>query len=343
MKALVKDQDAPGIWLKDVPMPTCGPNNVLIKVHKTAICGTDMYIYKWGNWGQKKYITLPFIAGHEFVGEIVEVGSEVSMFKPGDRVSGEGHIACMNCRNCRSGRSHICRSNICIGVTRPGAFAEYLSIPATNAYPIPDEIPDNVAAIMDPFGNATHTALSFDMIGEDVLITGAGSIGIMAACIARHVGARHVVVTDVNEYRLKLAEKAGVTLAINPTKTSLSQVMKDLKMHEGFDVGLEMSGSGDALAAMIEHMNHSGKISLLGFVPNGTGIDWGEFILKGLVMKGIYGREMYDTWYKMIAMLQSGLNIEPVITHEFAADDFQEGFDVMASGKSGKVILNWMQ
>lgn len=341
MKALVKAKAEKGIWMEDAPMPSVGPNDVLIKIKKTAICGTDVHIYKWDEWAQE-HIKVPMIVGHEFVGEVVELGKEVkTYFKVGDRVSGEGHIACGHCRNCRAGRSHLCRFNISVGVTRTGCFAEYLSIPAVNAYPIPDTISDSIASIMDPFGNATHTALSFDLVGEDVLITGAGPVGIMAAAIARHVGARHVVITDVNQYRLKLAEKMGATLAIDATKTSLKEVMNTLKMTEGFDVGLEMSGNPHAFNDMITHMNHAGKIALLGFLPHNTGIDWSQVIMKGLIIKGIYGREMYDTWYKMTTMLQSGLDITPVITHEFAIDDYQQAFATMLSGESGKVIMNW--
>jgi threonine 3-dehydrogenase len=341
MKALVKAKAEKGIWMQDVPVPEVGPNDVKIKIKKTAICGTDIHIYKWDEWAQE-HIKAPLVAGHEFVGEVVEIGKEVtSYFNIGDRVSGEGHIACGHCRNCRAGRSHLCRRNISVGVTRDGAFAEYLVIPATNAYPIPETISDNQAAILDPFGNATHTTLSFDLVGEDVLITGAGPVGIMAAAVARHVGARHVVITDVNEYRLKLAEKMGVTLAVNAAKTTLKDVMKKLDMKEGFDVGLEMSGNTTAFNDMLNHMNHAGKIALLGFLPNNAGIDWSQFIMKGLTMKGIYGREMYDTWYKMITMLQSGLNIAPVITHEFPVADYQKAFDIMLSGESGKVILDW--
>lgn len=341
MKALVKAKNERGIWMQEVPEPVLGHNDVMIKIHKTAICGTDMHIYNWDNWAQK-HIKTPLVAGHEFVGEVVAIGKEVeSYFKIGDRVSGEGHIACMHCRNCRADRSHLCRVNVSVGVTRNGAFAEYLCIPATNAYPIPKEIPDNQAAILDPFGNATHTTLSFDLVGEDVLITGAGPVGIMAAAIAKHVGARHVVVTDVNEYRLELAKKIGATLAVNTSKTSLAEVMQQLDMREGFDVGLEMSGNAAAFNAMIQYMNHAGKIALLGFLPENTGIDWSQVIMKGLVIKGIYGREMYDTWYKMITMLQSGLNIAPVITHEFAIDDYEQAFTTMGSGQSGKIVLNW--
>lgn len=341
MKALVKLKPEAGITLQDIPVPAVGPNDVLIKIKKTSFCGTDAHIYNWDAWAQQ-HIQLPLVVGHEFYGEIVEVGKEVqSYFNIGDRVSGENHIACGHCRNCRAARAHICRANISVGVTRQGCFAEYLAIPAPNAYPVSKDISDNVASILNPFGNSTHTALSFDMVGEDVLITGAGPVGVMAAAIARHVGARHIVITDVNEYRLKLAEKMGATLAINPSKTSLDQVMKDLGMKEGFDVGLEMSGNAKAFNDMIKHMNHAGKIALLGFLPKDAGVDWAEIIFKGLVIKGVYGREMYDTWYKMTTMLQSGLDISPIITHEFSAEDYKEAFDVMQSGMSGKIILNW--
>lgn len=340
MKALIKSKAEPGLWMGEVPIPTFGPNDVLIKIKKTAICGTDIHIYNWDDWAQKR-IKVPLVIGHEFVGEIVEFGKEVTHFKVGQRVSGEGHIACGHCRNCRSGRAHICHSDIAVGSTRQGCFAEYFAIPASQAYAIPDSISDNEASILDPLGNATHTALSFNLIGEDVLITGAGPVGIMAAVIARHVGARYVVITDVNEIRLQLAQKFGVTMAINPTKTNLKDVMETLKMTEGFDVGLEMSGNPQAFNDMITYMNHNGKIALLGFQPHNTGVDWSQIVLKGLTIKGIYGREMYDTWYKMITMLQSGLNIKSIITHEFPVDDFQQAFETMRTGLSGKVILNW--
>lgn len=341
MKSLVKAKAETGIWMQDVPKPTPGPNDVLIKIKKTAICGTDIHIYNWDEWAQE-HIKVPMVVGHEFVGVVEDIGHEVTdYFKVGDRVSGEGHIACGHCRNCRAGRSHLCRRNVSVGVTRQGCFAEYLCIPAVNAYPLPASVPDNQASILDPFGNATHTALSFDLVGEDVLITGAGPVGIMAAAVAKHAGARFVVVTDVNEYRLNLAKQMGATVAVNSTKTSLKDVMQQLDMKEGFDVGLEMSGNATAFNDMIKHMNHAGKIALLGFLPHNTGIDWSEIIMKGLIVKGIYGREMYDTWYKMITMLQSGLNIAPVITHEFGIDQYQEAFQVMRSGQSGKVILNW--
>jgi len=286
-------------------------------------------------------VPVPMHVGHEYVGEIVEMGQEVRGFKLGDRVSGEGHITCGFCRNCRAGRRHLCRNTVGVGVNREGAFAEYLVIPAFNAFHIPDDISDEMASIFDPFGNATHTALSFNLVGEDVLITGAGPIGIMAVAIARHVGARNVVITDVNEYRLDLARKMGATRAVNVTQTPLRDVMADLKMTEGFDVGLEMSGVPSAFVDMLEHMNHGGKIALLGIPPSNTAIDWNQVIFKGLEIKGIYGREMFETWYKMVAMLQSGLDLSPIITHRFSVDDYEAGFAAMLSGQSGKVILDW--
>lgn len=341
MKALVKETAQPGMALKEMPMPHLGPHDVLVKIKKTAICGTDLHIYNWDEWAQS-HITPPLIIGHEFIGEVIELGHEVkSDFKIGDRVSGEGHIACGHCRNCRAGRAHLCRRNISVGVTRDGAFAEYLSIPETNVYAIPDMIPDEVAAILDPFGNAAHTALSYDLVGEDVLITGGGPVGIMAAAIAKHVGARYVVITDVNEYRLALARKIGVTLAVNPREVSLHQVMDQLQMKEGFDVGLEMSGNAAAFNAMIDHMNHAGNIALLGFLPNKTGIDWSKIVMKGITIKGVYGREMYDTWYKMIMMLQSGVDIRPVITEELPYTDYPKAFETLNKGLSGKILLNW--
>jgi threonine 3-dehydrogenase len=341
MRALIKSDPKPGLTLQNIPTPSIGHHDVLIKIKKTAICGTDVHIYNWDDWAQQ-HVPVPLTIGHEFVGEIVEIGEDVtSYFEIGDRVSGEGHIACGHCRNCRAGRGHLCRSNISVGVTHNGCFADYLCIPAINAYRIPDSIPDKLAAILDPLGNATHTALSFDLVGEDVLITGAGPVGILAAAVARFAGARFIVITDINEYRLKMAETMGVTLAVNPTKTSLDEVMKKLNMKEGFDVGLEMSGNPSAFNDMIKHMNHAGKVALLGFLPPETKIDWNQIIMKGLRLKGIYGREMFDTWYTMISMLQSGLNIAPVITHELPAEEFQRGFEIMKSGESGKVILNW--
>jgi len=340
MKALVKSKAEPGIWMTDVPMPEVGVNDVLIKIHKTSICGTDMHIYNWDEWAQD-IIPVPLIVGHEFVGEVIETGAQVNRFKVGDRVSGENHISCQFCRCCRSGKEHLCRKNVSIGITTDGCFAEYLALPAMNAYPIPADISDTTASILNPFGNSVHTALSFDLVGEDVLITGAGPVGIMAAAVARKVGARHVVISDVNEYRLELAKKMGATLAINPTKITLDEVMKQLGMREGFDVGLEMSGNASAFNSMITHMNHAGKIALLGFLPRDTQIDWSQVIQKGLVIKGVYGREMFETWYKMVCLLQSGLDISPVITHEFSYRDYQKVFDVAQSGKSGKVIMSW--
>jgi threonine 3-dehydrogenase len=340
MKALMKLKAEPGIWMSDAPMPEMGPNDVLIKIKKTAICGTDIHIYNWDEWA-KQHVPVPLITGHEFVGEIADFGKEVTSFKVGDRVSGEGHTSCGFCRNCRAGRRHLCRKTESVGVTRNGCFGEYLVIPGINAYPLPDSVPDNIASILDPFGNATHTALSFDLVGEDVLITGAGPVGMMAVAVAKHVGARYVVITDVNEYRLSLAKKMGATLAINPQKTSLTDAMHELGMKEGFDVGLEMSGNSRAFNDMLMHMNHAGKIALLGFLPKETQIDWNQVIMKGLKLKGIYGREMFDTWYKMITMLQSGLDISPVITNEFHIDDYEKAFKAMASGESGKIIMSW--
>ncbi|AWF80656.1 L-threonine 3-dehydrogenase [Microbulbifer sp. A4B17] len=340
MKALSKLKSEVGIWLTDVEIPTPGHNDLLIKIHKTAICGTDMHIYNWDEWSQKT-IPVPMVVGHEYVGEVVGMGQEVAGFQVGDRVSGEGHITCGHCRNCRAGRRHLCRNTYGVGVDRPGAFAEYLVIPALNAFKIPDNISDDLASIFDPLGNAVHTALSFDLVGEDVLITGAGPIGIMAAAVAKHVGARHVVITDINEYRLDLARKMGATRAVNVAKENLSDVMNELGMSEGFDVGLEMSGVPVAFRDMIAAMNHGGKIAMLGIPAGEMAIDWGQVIFKGLMIKGIYGREMFETWYKMASLIQSGLDLTPIITHQFSIDDFQKGFDTMGSGESGKVILNW--
>jgi threonine 3-dehydrogenase len=340
MKELVKSQAAPGIWLEDIPEPQTGHNDVLIRIHKTAICGTDIHIYRWDDWAQKT-IPVPMAVGHEYSGEIVEIGSEVQGYAVGDRVSGEGHITCGHCRNCRAGRRHLCRNTTGIGVNRPGAFAEYLVIPAFNVFKLPDSISDDEAAILDPFGNATHTALSFNLVGEDVLITGAGPIGIMATAIARFVGARHVVITDVNDYRLELARRMGATRAINVEHESLDEAMKSLGMREGFDVGLEMSGNPTAFRDMLRTMHHGGSVALLGIPPAETAIDWNEVIFKGLAIKGIYGREMFETWYKMAAMLQSGLDLEPIITHRLPLADYRDAFEIMNSGRSGKVILDW--
>ncbi|GEA09078.1 L-threonine 3-dehydrogenase [Alteromonas sp. KUL42] len=340
MKSLVKAKAEKGIWLQDTPEPEVGHNDLLIKIRKTAICGTDMHIYNWDEWSQNT-IPVPMVVGHEYVGEVVGMGQEVKGFNIGDRVSGEGHITCGHCRNCRAGRVHLCRNTEGVGVNRPGAFAEYLVIPAFNAFKIPDNISDELASIFDPFGNAVHTALSFDLVGEDVLITGAGPIGIMAAAVAKHVGARHVVVTDINPYRLELAKKMGATRAVDVSKENLKDVMDDLGMTEGFDVGLEMSGVPAAFRDMLNKMNHGGKIAMLGIPPQDVAIDWNQVIFKGLVIKGIYGREMFETWYKMASLLQSGLDLSPIITHTFSIDDFQKGFDTMGSGQSGKVILDW--
>ena len=340
MKALSKLKAEPGIWMTDAPKPEVGHNDLLIKIRKTAICGTDVHIYKWDEWASKT-IPTPMVVGHEYVGEVVDMGQEVRGFSVGDRVSGEGHITCGHSRNCRAGRVHLCRNTTGVGVNREGAFAEYLVIPAFNAFKIPDNISDELASIFDPFGNAVHTALSFDLVGEDVLITGAGPIGIMAAAVAKHVGARHVVITDVNEYRLELARKMGATRAVNVANEKLEDVMTDLGMTEGFDIGLEMSGVPSAFNSMLNNMNHGGKIAMLGIPPSDMAVDWNQVIFKGLVIKGIYGREMFETWYKMASLIQSGLNLSPIITHQYSVDDFQAGFDMMISGQSGKVILNW--
>jgi threonine 3-dehydrogenase len=340
MKALGKLKKERGIWLYDAPMPQIGPRDVLIKIHKTAICGTDLHIYDWDAWAQQT-IPVPMTTGHEFFGVIEKVGAEVKGLKKGDRVSGEGHLICGHCRNCRAGKQHLCRNTIGVGVNTTGCFAEYFALPATNVFPVPKEIPDTVASFLDPLGNAVHTALSFDLVGEDVLITGAGPIGIMAALIARHVGARHVVITDVNEYRLELAEKAGVTRAVNVAKTSLTDVIHDLGMKEGFDVGLEMSGNGSAFKGMIDVMNYGGKIAILGILPDDIGIAWTKVIFRSLTLKGIYGREMYETWYKTASMIQSGLDVSCVVTHVLPVEQFQHAFEIMKQGKAGKIVLDW--
>lgn len=344
MKALMKAKPEEGIWMVDTTRPVIGPNDVLIKVRKSAICGTDVHIYNWDDWAQKT-IPVPMTVGHEFAGEIVEIGSEVHLehfnMAIGDRVSAEGHVTCGYCRNCRAGKRHLCRNTVGVGVNRPGSFAEYVSVPAFNVYKLPEAVSDDMGAIFDPYGNAAHTALAYDLVGEDVLITGAGPIGVMAAAIASFVGARHVVITDVNDYRLGLAKKMGATHAVNVAKESLKDVMTDLKMTEGFDIGLEMSGVPSAFESMLDTMNHGGKVALLGILPSGAGIDWEKVIFKGLDIKGIYGRRMFETWYKMGAMLQAGLDLSPILTHRFSIDDYQEGFDVMRSGQSGKVILEW--
>jgi threonine 3-dehydrogenase len=340
VKALAKLKAEPGIWMTDVPEPVCGHNDLRIRIRKTAICGTDTHIFNWDAWSRAT-IRVPMVIGHEYVGEVVEVGQEVGGFKVGDRVTGEGHITCGYCRNCRAGRRHLCRNTVGVGVNRQGCFAEYLVIPAFNAYRLPDAVSDDLASIFDPFGNAVHTALSFDLVAEDVLITGAGPIGIMAVAVARHCGARHVVITDVNEYRLALACRMGATLAINVNERSLESVMEELGMTEGFDVGLEMSGVPSAFRAMLETMNHGGRVAVLGIPPAEMSLDWSRIIFKGLTIKGIYGREMFETWYRMSGLIQSGLDLDPVITHRLPLSRFQEGFETMASGQSGKIILDW--
>jgi threonine 3-dehydrogenase len=326
--------------MADVARPQIGPNDVLIRMQKTAICGTDMHIYHWDAWAQRN-VPVPMAVGHEYVGRIVEMGSEVRGLALGDRVSGEGHITCGHCRNCRAGRRHLCRNTVGVGVNRPGCFAEYMSLPASNVFKLPAVITDEIASILDPLGNATHTALSFNLVGEDVLITGAGPIGVMAVAIARFVGSRHVVITDVNPYRLDLARQMGASVALDVRTESLDEAMKQLGMEEGFDVGLEMSGNALAFRDMLRTMHHGGNVAMLGIMPKDTGIDWDQVIFKGLMLKGVYGREMFETWYKMSAMLQSGLNIGPVITHRLPIGQFAEGFEIMASGQSGKVILDW--
>ena len=339
MKALVKAKAEKGIWLKEVEVPEVGPNDVLIKISKTAICGTDLHIYKWDEWAQR---TIPagLTIGHEYVGHVAKVGSEVAEFKEGDRVTGEGHIACGHCRNCRRGRQHICERTVGIGVNINGAFAEYVKVPVNNVMRINASIPDEIVAIMDPFGNATHTALSFPLIAEDVLITGAGLIGNMAVAVAKFAGARYVVATETNPFRIELAKKMGATRVVNPLKENLRDVMDELGMI-GFDIGLECSGSPVAFNQMVDNMYNSGKVALLGLLPSSTTVDWSRIIFKGLTLKGIYGREMFETWYQMEQMLMSGVDISPMITHRFPIDDFQKGFDVMEEGNCGKVILNW--
>jgi threonine 3-dehydrogenase len=340
MKALVKSRAERGLWLEEIAEPVIGINDVIVRVHYTGICGTDVHIYQWDEWAQKT-IPVPMTIGHEFVGEIVAVGSNVNDFYLGDIVSGEGHVVCGRCRNCLAGRRHLCASTQGVGVNRPGAFAEFISLPMTNIWRRSPGINQEVAAIFDPFGNAVHTALSFPVLGEDVLITGAGPIGIMTIPVVRHAGARHVVITDLNSFRLELARKMGATLAVNPNETPLAEVQKQLGMLEGFDVGLEMSGNGQALRDMIANMSHGGKIAILGIPARETPMDWRHVIFNMLTIKGIYGREMYETWYQMTVMLESGVDISPVITHRFAYNDFQKGFDAMISGQTGKVVLDW--
>ncbi len=339
MKALVKRDAAKGIWLEQVPVPEIGPNEVLVKLEKTAICGTDLHIYEWNDWA-RRVIKPGLVIGHEFVGRIAELGDAVTGYRIGDRVSAEGHVVCGHCRNCRAGKQHLCPNTTGIGVNRNGAFAEYVAVPASNLWPIPDQISSELAAFFDPFGNATHCALEFDLIGEDVLITGAGPIGIMAAGIAKHVGARNVVITDVNDYRLKLAADMGANRVVNVSQQRLRDVMADLHM-EGFDVGLEMSGHPEAFNDMLDGMYHGGKVALLGLLPRGAGINWDQVIFKGLTLHGIYGRRMYETWYKMTQMVLSGFPLGKVLTHQLPIDDFQRGFDLMASGQCGKVVCSW--
>ncbi len=340
MKALVKSKAEPGLWLEDVPMPEIGINDVLIKVKRASICGTDVHIYNWDDWA-KKTIPVPMVVGHEFAGEIVKTGANVSDFFPGMLVSAEGHVVCGRCRNCLAGRRHLCNKTLGVGVNRPGAFAEYISVPMTNVWHHPDSMDLEVASIFDPFGNAVHTALSFPVLGEDVLVTGAGPIGIMGAAVARHAGARYVVITDVNPWRLELAKKLGVTRAVNVKTTRLKDVQNELGMKEGFDVGFEMSGNASAFREMLENMCHGGRIAMLGIPGGEMAIDWNTVIFNMLTIKGIYGREMYETWYMMNVMIESGLDIKPVITHRFHYTEYEKGFDAMRSGESGKVILNW--
>ncbi len=341
MKALLKKESKPGLWLEEVPVPEFGINDVLVKIHKTAICGTDVHIWNWDAWARET-IPVPMVVGHEFVGTVAAMGDNVTDVKIGEIVSGEGHIVCGRCRNCLAGRRHLCNDTNGVGVNRPGAFAEYLSIPVTNVWHADPDIPMDILSIFDPFGNATHTALAFKVLGEDVLITGAGPIGIMATVIVRHAGARYVVTTDINPYRLELAKRMGATVALNVKERSLAEVQKELGMKEGFDVGLEMSGSGEAFRDMVENMCHGGKIALLGIPSKELAIDWNTVIFNMLTIKGIYGREMYETWYLMQSMIRSGLDISPVITHKYHFTEFEEAFGVMRSGDSGKVILDWV-
>jgi len=342
MKALVKRKAEQGLWLEEVPVPQIGINDVLVEVLRTGICGTDVHIYNWDAWSQRT-VPVPLVIGHEFVGRIVEVGSNVKDFCPGEIVSGEGHVVCGRCRNCLAGRRHLCKDTQGIGVNRPGAFAEYLCLPMTNVWAHAPSIPRDVQSIFDPFGNAVHTALQFNVLGEDVLVTGAGPIGCMAAAVVRHAGARFVVVTDVNPYRLDLARKLGATLAVDVRTTKLADVQRELGMKEGFDVGLEMSGNAAAFGDMLANMCHGGRIAMLGIPAKEMAIDWTKVIFNMLTIRGIYGREMYETWYKMTVMLESGLDISPVITHRYHYSEFQKGFDVMRSGQSGKVVLTWRE
>ena len=340
MKALVKKSPEVGIWMEDVSIPECGTNDVRIKITHTAICGSDLHIYKWDEWAQRTVPT-PVVTGHEFCGIVEEIGPGVTHYKPGDRVSGEGHITCGYCRNCRAGKRHLCHKTVGVGIQRDGAFAEYLVIPESNVWPIHEDIPSEIAAFLDPFGNAVHTALSYEMVGEDVLITGAGPIGIMAVAVCKFVGARNVVITDVNDYRLELARKLGATKAINVSQENIKDSYTNLNMTNGFDVGLEVSGNPSAFKDMLAHMYNGGRVALLGLLPESTQINWDEIIFKGLHVKGIYGREMYETWYKMTQMLRSGLDISEVLTHRYPVDQFQDAFDVISSGQCGKVVLEW--
>ena len=341
MKALVKAKAEPGIWMEEVPVPEPGPSDVLIKIRKTAICGTDVHIHNWDEWAQAT-IPVPMVVGHEFCGEIVDTGAAATKYARGLRVSGEGHIVCGACRNCRAGRGHLCRNTQGVGVNRPGAFAEYLCIPEHNVFVLPDDVPDEIAAIFDPFGNAVHTALSFDLVGEDVLVTGAGPIGIMGALVAKEVGARKVVITDINPTRLALAKKMGIDYVVDARTQDLTDVMAEIGMKEGFDVGLEMSGAAPAFRDMIDVMNNGGKIAILGIAPAAFEIDWNKVIFKMLNLKGIYGREMFETWYKMTTLVQGRLDLTPLITHRLGIDDYQQGFDVMCSGEAGKVVMDWV-
>lgn len=340
MKALVKSSAEPGIWLEDIATPTPGPNDVLVRVHRTSICGTDLHIVAWDEWA-KETVVAPMTIGHEYMGVVEELGSEVTGLEVGQRVSGEGHIVCGRCRNCQAGRRHLCINTVGVGVNRDGAFAEFVAIPGSNIQPLPEGISDEIGSILDPLGNAVHTTLHFDLVGEDVLITGAGPIGMMSVAIARHVGARYIVVTDVNDYRLTLSEVLGADREINVTRDSIEQTMEEIGINEGFDVGLEMSGSPAALHDMITHMNNGGGIALLGIPPKQAPIDWNDIVFKGLNLQGIYGRRMYETWYKMLAMLETGLDVSPVITHRLPADEYKEAFSIMESGACGKVILDW--
>ena len=340
MKALVKSSSERGIWLENIPEPKCDTNDVKIRITHSSICGTDLHIYKWDEWAQKT-LDVPLVIGHEFCGIVEEIGPGVTHYKHGQRVSGEGHITCGNCRNCRAGKRHLCQKSSGIGVHKDGAFAEYLVIPESNVWPIHDEIPSEIASFFDPFGNAVHTSLSYEMVGEDVLITGAGPIGMMSVAICKFVGARNVVITDIDDYRLKLAKKMGATKTINVSKSSIAEFYPQLNMTSGFDVGLEMSGNPEAFRSMLEHMYHGGKVALLGLLPDSTRINWDDIIFKGLRVKGIYGREMYDTWYKMTQMLRSGLDISQVVTHKLSIDQYEEAFNIMETGECGKIVLEW--